>query len=151
MKIPVDGGTPALATETDVSGSGCPSVPAGRRTFHLHVLAGCRACTLRVGSLSSTASTIVGQADSNAIYANDRLLYLRGNSLVAQPFDAVALRTTGEATLVAEPVERPGSLLSIGIFSASQTGLLAYQKGTDTALSQLTSVRPRRQRRRDAG
>lgn len=138
LKVPADGGTPALATRTDVSGHGFPwFLPDGEHFLFTSWPGGGRA-TLRLGSLSSTTSTVVGPADSNAIYADGRLLYLRGNSLVAQPFDVTSLRTTGEPVLVAEPVQRLGSLVVIGVFSASQTGLLLYQKGTDTTLSQLT-------------
>jgi serine/threonine protein kinase len=138
QKIPAEGGTPALATATDVSGHGYPWFLPDGEHFLFTSWPGAGRATLRLGSLSSTTSTIVGPAESHAIYADGRLLYLRGNSLVAQPFDLTSLRTTGDAVLVAEPVQRLGSLVVTGVFSASQTGLLAYQKGTDTTLSQLT-------------
>jgi hypothetical protein len=80
--------------------------------------------SLVVGSLSSTATKVVGTADSNAIYAEGRLLYGRGGTLMAQPFDAKAQRFTAEAVAVAESFAIPEVL---GLFSSSTTGLLAYQ------------------------
>ena len=46
---------------------------------------------LVVGSLNTTVSKIVGEADSNAVYSEGRLLYLRESTLVARPFDVEAL------------------------------------------------------------
>jgi Tol biopolymer transport system component len=72
---------------------------------------------LLVGSLSSTASKIVGEATSNVMYAEGRLLYLKGTSLMAQPFDVKALRTTGEAVPLVQDVEGFTSPGISGIFS----------------------------------
>jgi len=138
MKIPEDGGTPAIATVTEVSGGGFPWFLPDGEHFLFASWRGSGRGTLRMGSLASTANTIVGQVDSNAVYADGQLLYLRGNSLVAQPFDARSLRTTGEAVLVVEQVQRLGALVGMGTFSASQTGLLAYRQGGDSTLLQLT-------------
>jgi len=92
---------------------------------------------LLVGSLSSTAVKLIGETDSNAIYAEGRLLYLRGSTLMAQPFDLKALHTTGEAVPVAEHVE---TFLAngTGAFSVSAAGMLAYQTGTGAVGRQLT-------------
>jgi Tol biopolymer transport system component len=82
---------------------------------------------LMVGSLGSTAVTYIGKADSNAVYAEGRLLYLRERTLLAQPFDVKALRTTGDPMPVAERVD--ASRMAGGFVSVSVTGLLAYQTG----------------------
>lgn len=96
--------------------------------------------TLRVGSLRSTDSQALMEVDSNVLYGSGHLLYMRGDSLVAQPFDADSLRTTGEAVLVAEPVQRVRGLISIGAFSVSQAEVLAFQRGVATSVSRLTWV-----------
>ena len=93
---------------------------------------------IRVGSLSSTDSAAIGEADSNATYAAGRLLYLKGTSLMAQPFDLSSLRTSGEAEPIAEGVERFLDLVTVGAFTASNSGLLAYQTGPGGARKQLT-------------
>jgi len=61
------------------------------------------------------------------------LLFLRGGVLLAQPFDASSLRTTGSAQSIAESVSTGSS------FSASRGGFLLYQTA---AKSQLTWVDP---------
>jgi Tol biopolymer transport system component len=55
------------------------------------------------------------------------LLYLRDNTLMAQPFDTDHLKLSGEALPVAEPV---GTYITRGLFSVSQNGVLAYSAGT---------------------
>jgi Tol biopolymer transport system component len=66
-------------------------------------------------------------ADSHATYtAPGYLMYLRANTLVAQPFDAATLRVTAEPVPVAQQVDyNAGSRR--GAFSVSQTGVLAYR------------------------
>ena len=92
---------------------------------------------LLVGSLGSTAGELIGETDSNVVYAEGRLLYLRGSTLMAQPFDPRALQTAGEAVPVVENVE---TFLNnaTGVFSMSAAGLLAYQTGTGAVGRQLT-------------
>jgi Tol biopolymer transport system component len=61
------------------------------------------------------------------------LLFLRGGILLAQPFDARSLRTTGSAQSIAESVSAGSS------FSVSGNGLLLYQRASQ---SQLTWMDP---------
>src|ERR1700680_2927136 len=57
------------------------------------------------------------------------LLFRRGTTLMAQPFDPVRLQTTGELFPLVEGV---GASVSVahGAFSASQNGTLVYRSGT---------------------
>ena len=80
---------------------------------------------------------VVAQAHSPAIYTQGRLLYLRDNTLMAQPFDADRLETTGEATPVAENVPTFTSPSRLAGFTASQTGLLVFLSGENGGQSQL--------------
>src|SRR5215469_787561 len=103
------------------------------------------AVTLRVGSLDGSPSKEVkdaGKANSNAIYSQGHLLYMREGTLMAQPFDTKRLETTGEAIPVAEQVERVLNSGTVGAFSVSQNGLLAYRTGrqlsADNGSQQLT-------------
>jgi Tol biopolymer transport system component len=138
LKVSQDGGDTTIAVETDVSGHGFPWFLPGGDHFLFASWTGAGRMTIRVGSLGSTTSTEVGEADSNAIYADGYLLYLRGDSLVAQAFDLQSLRATGDAVPVTEHVGRFMNLVGAGVFSASQTGLLAYQTGGNAAEWQLT-------------
>ena len=84
--------------------------------------------TIYVGTLDSSDRRIVAQASSNAIYASGYLLFLRENTLMAQPFDARRLATTGEAVPVAQQVlDSPAS--ANGLFAAADNGMLVFQPG----------------------
>jgi serine/threonine protein kinase len=90
-----------------------------------------------VGSLDSRDRVRLFNADSHVEYAPPGfLVYMRGGSpvsdkvigytLVAQPFDVVGLRVTGEPVRIAGPVDRSTDF-GYGAFSVSQTGVLAYR------------------------
>jgi eukaryotic-like serine/threonine-protein kinase len=87
-----------------------------------------------VGSLDTRERVRLLGSDSNVSYAAGHLIYMRGNTLLAQPFDPQALRVTGDATPIAEQVERnPGSRR--GAFCTSATGdVLAYRSLGETQL-----------------
>ena len=88
-----------------------------------------------VGSLDSPDRIRIVKADSHAVYApQEYLLYLQVNTLVAQAFDPVTLRVTGEAIPIAERVERTSGTLR-GAFSISRTGVLAYRPIAETQLA----------------
>ena len=78
---------------------------------------------IRVGSLDSNESKPIVDTDSNAVYVNRRLLYVRGNTLVAQPFDVGRLATIGSPVPLADPIAVYGGF---GNFSASEDGPLVY-------------------------
>jgi predicted Ser/Thr protein kinase len=104
LKISQDGGGSKLAVQTDVAmgaADGFPWFLPDGEHFLFASWGGAGRMQLRAASLRSTASSIVGEADSNVIYAGGRLLYLRENSLMAQSFDLKSLRTIGEAVPVA--------------------------------------------------
>jgi len=91
-----------------------------------------------IGALGSTEATFLMQADSNALYAPPRtalyrappgyLLYLRGETLMAQLLDAGSLELKGDAFVLAEHVSSPLTF-RLGLFTVSRTGLLAFQTG----------------------
>jgi Tol biopolymer transport system component len=83
---------------------------------------------IRLGSLDSTESTKLLEADSDAIYSAGYILFLRGDTLMAQPFDPTSLQLSGEALPVVEHVSARDT--SLGAISASVNGLLAYAGGT---------------------
>jgi eukaryotic-like serine/threonine-protein kinase len=80
-----------------------------------------------VGTLGSKETRLLIPGDSNAQYVLPGfLIYGRGETVVAQPFDATKLRLTGEPLAIGQQVRRlsqaPGSM-----FSVSNTGLLVYR------------------------
>jgi eukaryotic-like serine/threonine-protein kinase len=74
-----------------------------------------------VASLDSDAGKLLVQGAAYPAYQQGYLLYLRGATLIAQPFDEKRLETTGSASTLAEQVQS---------FSVSQTeAVLAYWAG----------------------
>jgi eukaryotic-like serine/threonine-protein kinase len=89
-----------------------------------------------VGSLDSKDAKRILDVGSNAMYADGYLLFLRGASLMAQPFDPDSLSLSGTAVTVATDVQiNPAT--GTGAFSVSRTGMLAYQTGPSSG-TQLT-------------
>ena len=86
-------------------------------------------------SLDASERIVVSRSDSNAAYVSPGyLVYMLGNTLVAQPFDADRLRATGDPVPIADEVERnPDSRR--GAFSVSQNGVLAYRPIGNTELA----------------
>jgi eukaryotic-like serine/threonine-protein kinase len=64
---------------------------------------------------------------SNVQFANGALLYLRGNSLVAQPFDPSRRTLSGEPAAIADGVLLNVAIHSAGAFSSSRTGAVVHQ------------------------
>ena len=112
-------------------------LPDGRHFLFENLRLGTNEISIQVASLDSKEAKMVARTSSNAIYADERLLFLRENTLMAQPFDAKRLATTGDAVPVAGQVGYvPND--AIGLFSAAGTGLLAYQAGAGVGLRRLT-------------
>ncbi len=114
-------------------------LPDGRHFLYGSGSAGGAHVNVRVGALDSPEARALLEAESNAIYSQGYLLFLRATTLMAQPFDARRLALTAEAVPLAEHVQNIfGSARALyGLFSASGTGLLAYQTGTDSSYVRL--------------
>jgi eukaryotic-like serine/threonine-protein kinase len=82
-----------------------------------------------LASLDTTvAPRMVAQASSRIGYANGYLLFAHQQTLMAQPFDAEKLQTSGDAFPIAEHIRFEG-FTSNASFSVSQNGHLVYQAG----------------------
>src|SRR6185312_1482356 len=86
---------------------------------------------IRVASLESngTARTVYqvpGRVNSPAIYAQGYLLFVRDQTLMAQPFDANRFSVTGDAVPVMEQVSMIQNTL-FAPFTASANGALVFQ------------------------
>jgi Tol biopolymer transport system component len=147
-RVPATGGTPAPVTSLDLS-KGVTThrwpqfLPDGR---HFLYVAGSPAAPkenptnwILLGSLDSTESKSLLRTHSDAIYASGHILFLRLNTLMAQPFDEKRLELTGEAFPIADPVQEDEAVIH-SLFSVSQTGLLAYAEGTSSAGRELIWV-----------
>ena len=130
VQIPAKGGTPTPVAERHGTGisAGPWFLPDGRRFLFIDLQGlASRDGVLRVGSLDSSEVRTLGPANSLPEYGSGRLVFLRGSTLLAQPFDERRLEVTSETMPVAE---------SVASFSVSRDGLLTYGAGGGTLSSQ---------------
>jgi dipeptidyl aminopeptidase/acylaminoacyl peptidase len=94
---------------------------------------------VRVGSLDEPGKPgrIVAKAQSFVRYAQGHLLFLRENTLMAQPFDPDRLQTTGDAMPLADGVPAFTRPSRAAAFTVSTGGMLVYQSSTIGAQSRL--------------
>ena len=91
---------------------------------------------LRIGSLRSKDTATLTQIEGLAGYSAGHLLHVRGRTLMAQPFDARALRLSGDAFPVADNIALDG-VSSTGA-SGTADGVIAYLQGGGTPTTELT-------------
>ena len=94
---------------------------------------------VRVASLDEPGKSakVVAKAQSFVRYAQGHLLFLRENTLMAQPFDPDRLQTTGEAIPLADGVSVFTQPSRAAAFTVSAGGVLVYQSSTIGARSRL--------------
>jgi hypothetical protein len=92
-----------------------------------------------VGTLASSGRSLLIPGESGGglgvSFSRAHVFFMRGTTLMAQPYDSRRAILTGEPVLVAIEIERPGG---IGLFSSSFEGVLAYQSGASVADFRLT-------------
>ncbi len=109
-------------------------LPDGKHFLYVALSANPEHAGIYVGSLESNESRRLTGAYSSIGYISGYLLYVRGKTLLAHPFDSSRLELIGEPIPVVSGV---GSAVGIGIahFSVSESGVLAYHAHTaDDAL-----------------
>jgi eukaryotic-like serine/threonine-protein kinase len=146
--VPAAGGTPTELVTHQATGSAFSNrwpvfLPNDKHFVYLSgdlTAAGTSNLGIYVGKLGTDEQKFLVQADSNAAYAPPGyLLFLRGTTLMAQPFDAGSQKLKGEAFPIAEQVASP-QLFRRGLFTVSQTGLLVYQSGGGPGTGQFVWV-----------
>ena len=131
-RVSPTGGTPSAVTtlregETDHH---MPAFLPGGRHFLFLAASGQGAnqtFTLWMGALDSSERAPLGPAESNTTYASGHLLFARGDSVMAQPFDASRRATTGDPFPIGSAVYRDNRPRAA--FAASSTGVLVYRRG----------------------
>jgi eukaryotic-like serine/threonine-protein kinase len=134
LRVSAAGGTPEPASRLDTAQAEnshrWPSfLPDGRHFLYWsrNSRAG-EPSVLYVGKLGTLESKLLVKSETMAIYASGRLLFLRGQTLMAQPFNPTRLELSGEPVPMAEHVAVNGATVR-AMFSASNTGTLIYQTG----------------------
>jgi serine/threonine protein kinase/Tol biopolymer transport system component len=132
-RVPASGG-PAVAATTLSSGVISHRFPAFLPDGKHFLYAGAKSggvtqVTIHAGSLDSKADQTLLDAESFALYAESRLLFLRGSTLMARPFDANRLSFTGDAVPVTDAIWRAPTITGLAAFSVSSNGWLTYRAG----------------------
>jgi Tol biopolymer transport system component len=136
-RVSAAGGTPVDEVKPDPARNegqvGWPEfLPDGKHFLYMAMGQKAEDNKYRIGSLDSKESTVMAPAQTLVTYAPPGyLLFVRDRTLVAQPFDAKALKTTGEPVPLAEKI----GVDNVGLarFSVSREGTLAYRTGESGA------------------
>ena len=148
FKIPASGGTPSPATSLDSVQQEAFHrwpwfLPDGRHFLYMAAVRGptSNGTTLRAASIDSLGrdSRVIIPSPLNAInvaYSQGYLLFVRGTTLMAQPFDPKRLATTGDAVPVANRIQK-NVLNAHGAFGVSANGFLVYKTGPTRDTAQL--------------
>jgi Tol biopolymer transport system component/tRNA A-37 threonylcarbamoyl transferase component Bud32 len=132
-QVPAAGGVPKPEVEPDaakgVVGAGWPAfLPDGRHFLYVVNGQSTEDRRLMVKELGAKESHELLKTGSRVVYSPPGyLLYVREQTLVAQPFDTRALRLTGEPIPLGEGLGVDP--LGLASFSISGNGVLAYRAG----------------------
>ena len=111
-------------------------MPDGRHFLFIAFNLGVPTGVVYGGSLDSPDRTRLLDGVTDLSYAPGFLLFVRGTTLLAQPFDPDRLATTGEAVPMVDPI-RASPSSGTAVFGVSNTGVLVYQ-ATSLSASRLT-------------
>ncbi|MGH7535020.1 MAG: TolB family protein, partial [Gemmatimonadales bacterium] len=146
FKVAAGGGTPEPVTTLDekrfhVAHRWPMFLPDGRR-FLFYVVATTNPASsehsgIYLGSLDSPEIRQVVRVDSRMAYAQRNLLYKRGSTLMAQPFDPEQARVTGDPLPLAAEVSGGAYSWGGADFGVSDQGVLAYRAGTGGGQTEL--------------
>ena len=134
-KVSASGGTPEPVTKFDPARTYLTHrwphfLPDGRHFLFFVRAAGAEAekfTGIYSGSLDSKETKLLVNNASNPIYTSSGyLLFVREGNLMAQPFDANQLQTTGEPLAIARGISYNRNW-DVADFSASENGVLAYR------------------------
>ena len=128
FRVPASGGDVVPVTKLDLSRHSShrnPQFLPGRR-FVFYALGNAQFGGLHAGSLDSTEIKRLTAADTTAAYMpSGWLFFVRHGTLTAQRLDVSRMELTDEPVRVADPLVVENS---IGAFSVSASGLVAYRR-----------------------
>jgi serine/threonine protein kinase len=139
QQVAANGGEPKPVTTLDTTRQETAHLyptllPDGRHFLYL-ALAGMPGVNL--SSLGSPESRRLFNTDRNVQFASpDQVLFLREGALMSQRFDTRSFELAGDAAPVARQVAMLPAI-NLALFSASQTGVLAYRTGTGITRARL--------------
>ncbi len=133
-RVPAGGGQPVLASELDPKLNENSHrwpwfLPYGKHfLFWSRSALGTQNDLIYIGEVGSLHPRPLMKSETAGFYANGRLLFVRGQTLLAQPFDPKSMALGGDPIPIADHIAVNGAT-ERPIFSASDTGTLVYQTG----------------------
>jgi len=137
FRVPASGGTPEPASKMNFdkgeNSHRWPSfLPDGKHFLYwARNSRGQQEHVLYVGELGSLQAKPLMKSESMAVYASGYLLFMRDQTLMAQPFDPRRIELSGEPAPFAEHVAINGGT-GRPLFAVSDNGALVYQSGEIT-------------------
>ena len=135
FRVPASGGVPTAVTKVDYvtySSHRWPfALPDGKHFLYLAVNHDAPTgpnTAIFFASLDGKENRLLFSSLSNAIYAAGHLLFMRENSLMAQPFDSAAGKFTGEPKTLHENVQYDSAIWRANL-SVSGNGMMIYASG----------------------
>ena len=144
LQVPASGGTPKPLTTFDPANGDAahywPQVLPGGNFLYLAQSAKPDASGIYAASLAEPNKRVrLVTTDTNVIYASGYLLWMRGATLMAQPFDPKKLTLTGDPAPVADPVGKSAITGRMNV-AASANGLLLYSASGSNQLTWLDAT-----------
>src|ERR1700678_1702160 len=144
FEVPAAGGAPSPLTKFDAVNRDAahywPQVLPGGNFLYMAQSAQPDGSGVYAASLANPNHRVrLITTDTNAIYASGYLLWMRGTTLMAQPFDPKKLKLTGEAAPVADPVGKSAITGRMNV-AASSNGLLLYSASGSNQLTWLDTT-----------
>jgi Tol biopolymer transport system component/tRNA A-37 threonylcarbamoyl transferase component Bud32 len=144
LQVPASGGMPTPLTTFDVAHGDAahywPQALPGGNFLYLAQSAKLDGTGVFGASLANPNNRVrLVTTDTNAIYASGYLLWVRGTTLMAQPFDPKKRKLTGEAEPVADPVGKSAITGRMNV-AASSNGLLLYSARGSNQLTWLDAT-----------
>jgi serine/threonine protein kinase len=143
QQVPSAGGVPRDVTKTRGNFLSPVFLPDGHHLLYL-VAAASENNGIYLGSLDGSENRRVLGDVSSVVFAQvasgnraGHLLFIRDNTLMAQPFDAVSAQLSGEASPIAEGVSFTSNGNTYAPVTASENGVLAYVTGATLLSNQI--------------
>ncbi len=135
-RVSAAGGAPSVVVPSDSGSVGWPEfLPDGRHMLYMR-LKSAGGSEIWVADLQTGKRRMLAPGASRTVYSPaGYLLYVKDRTMLAQPFDARALRVKGEPMPVADGVGAGGN--GLAHFSVSDNGVLAYSSVGGSNRSQL--------------
>jgi serine/threonine protein kinase/Tol biopolymer transport system component len=135
FKVPASGGEPVEITKLDTAKGEqthrwpCFLPDGNHFIFYSRVVGNSQeGDAVYLSSLDGKEIKKLFTAHSNAVYADNNILFVQDNTLMAQPFNPGNLELSGVAVPLEENVLFT-QRFSCGVFSVSNNGVLFYQRG----------------------